>query len=193
MRLIAIALLVALGTGPAFAAQAQEHAEQVAPEQQSDTLDQLFGQLRHEPRQAAASRIARQIWSKWADSGSATINLLMTWATKAMREKKYPLAEDLLTQVTVLAPDYAEGWNRRATLYFVRGEYGRAIRDIERTLQLEPRHFGALSGLGVILTRMGSDRKALETWYKVLAIYPANRDAQKAVVNLEDKLVGQAS
>lgn len=191
MRLIALLLAAAVIASPALPGHAQP-ADAEAPPQPA-ALDQLFDDLRHQPRPAAANRIARQIWAHWTDSGSATINLLMERANKAMQDKKHPLAEDLLTQVTVLAPDYAEGWNRRATLYFVMSDYGRSISDIERTLQIEPRHFGALSGLGVILARTGAERKALETWYKVLEIYPANRDAQKAVVDLEEKLAGRAS
>lgn len=193
MRWFVLALMIVFGAGFGAVAHAQDSDEDVAVDRPAATLDQLFTDLSHQTREAAAGRIARQIWSNWSDSGSDTINLLMEWAAKAIREKKYPLAEDLLTQVTVLAPEFAEGWNRRATLYFVTDDYGRSLRDIERTLQLEPRHFGALSGLGVILTRSGSDRKALETWYKVLAIYPANRNAQKAVLTLEEKLAGRGS
>jgi tetratricopeptide (TPR) repeat protein len=193
MRFIAFALAFAIAAGSSVLGRAQDADQDVAPERLSIALDQLFDDLARQPKQAAAGRIARQIWANWSDSGSATVNLLMEWAAQAMRDKKYPLAEDLLTQVTVLAPGYAEGWNRRATLYFVTSDYGRSLRDIERTLQLEPRHFGALSGLGVILTRTGADKKALETWYKVLAIYPANRTAQKAVVDLEDELSGRSS
>lgn len=193
MRWFVLALMIVFGAGFGAIAHAQDIDEDIATERPEATLDRLFSDLRHQSREAAANRIARQIWSNWSDSGSDTINLLMEWASKAIREKKYPLAEDLLTQVTVLAPDYAEGWNRRATLYFVTNDYGRSLRDIERTLQLEPRHFGALSGLGVILTRSGSDRKALAAWYKVLEIYPANRNAQKAVLDLEDKLSGRGS
>ena len=72
-------------------------------------------------------------------------------------------------------------------------EYGKSISDIERTLQLEPRHFGALSGLAIILKRSGSDRKAMEAWYQVLEIYPANDAAQKAVIDLEEELAGRGS
>ena len=94
------------------------------------------------------------------------------------------------SQVTVLAPDYAEGWNRRATLYFQKSDLSRSIADIETTLSLEPRHFGALSGLAVILNRLDRKQEALDTWYKVLEIYPANQTAQKAVIDLEEELAG---
>lgn len=170
-----------------------EPDEDIAVPRQAITLDQLFIDLRHQTRVPAANRIARQIWQKWTDSGSDTINLLMQWSATAMEAKNYATAEDLLTQVVTLAPDYAEGWNRRATLYFAQSDYGRSIADIERTLQLEPRHFGALAGLGLILDRTGKEKQALAVWYKVLEIYPANRRAQEAVVKLEEELAGKAS
>ena len=165
--------------------------EDVAATREAATLDSLFGDLARQSDARKAGRIAQQIVGKLNDSGSDTINLLMEWSARALREKNNPLAEDLLTQVVTLAPDYAEGWNRRATLYYVQGDLGRSIADIERVLQLEPRHFGALSGLGAILQRTGSDRKALETYFKVLEIYPANRPAQKAVQELEEELSGK--
>ena len=170
-----------------------DSGEGIAVERAPATLDELFVELRHQTRAPAAGRIARQIWQKWADSGSDSINLLMQWAAKALQDKNYATAEDLLTQVVTLAPDFAEGWNRRATLYFARSDYGRSIGDIERVLQLEPRHFGALAGLGLILDRTGAEQKSLETWRRVLEIYPANRPAQKAVIELEEELAGRAS
>ena len=167
--------------------------EDVAETRNAATLDSLLGDLARQSDPAKAQRIARQVSRKWLDSGSETINLLMDWSARAFREKNSPLAEDLLTQVVTLAPDYAEGWNRRATLYYTQGNLGRSLADIERVLQLEPRHFGALSGLGSILQRTGSDRKALETYFKVLEIYPANRPAQKAVEELEEELSGKGA
>ncbi len=159
------------------------------------TLDQLFVQLKQEKEPAKAKRIARKIWFRWAQSGSETVDLLMTWATIAMKEKDWPRAFDLLDQVVVLAPQYAEGWNRRATAYFLRSKYGRSIHDIEQVLKLESRHFGALAGLGNILQRLGksaeNDQRALEIWKKVRDIYPANESAGKAIGLLEEKLSGK--
>lgn len=171
--------------------EAPESGEDVAIERKSATSDSLLDDLSRQTTEASAKRIERQIWVKWNESGSATIDLLMERARESMRTEKNALADDLLTQVVLLAPDYAEGWNRRATLSYAMGDFGRSIGYIEMTLQLEPRHFGALSGLATILQRVGSDRKALETWYRVLAIYPANRNAQKQVIELEDKLSGR--
>ncbi len=114
----------------------------------------------------------------------------MQRVSESMAGKQNNVALDLLDQIIILAPDYAEGWNRRATLHFALKEYGRSISDIERVLELEPRHYGALSGLAVILQGLDRKEKSLETWYKVLEIYPANEQAQKAVIKLEDELAG---
>lgn len=114
----------------------------------------------------------------------------MAWAATAMRSKNYAKAEDLLDQVVVLNPEFAEGWNRRATLYFTKLDYSRSLADIEKTLALEPRHFGALSGLAVIMQRLNRNQDALKAWYRVLEIYPANKAAQDAVIALEEELAG---
>ena len=192
MRFLSFSLLLLcfLGAFQPVSVRAADD-EDVAATREAATLDSLFGDLARQSDARKAGRIAQQIVGKLNDSGSDTINLLMNWSARALREKNNPLAEDLLTQVVTLAPDYAEGWNRRATLYYVQGDLGRSIADIERVLQLEPRHFGALSGLGAILQRTGSDKKALETYFKVLEIYPANRPAQKAVQELEEELSGK--
>jgi tetratricopeptide (TPR) repeat protein len=155
------------------------------------SLDDLFGDLKRETDAQKALRIAQSIWQRWAQSGSPTVDLLMGWAATAIEEKQWATAFDLLDQVVVLAPQYAEGWNRRATLYFLRSQYGRSIHDIEQVLKLESRHFGAMAGLGNILQRLDSDQKALVMWKKVLEIYPANKNAQKSVTDLEEKLSGQ--
>lgn len=155
-----------------------------------ETLNDLFDDLRRQTNNKAALRVSRKIWNEWTRSGSDSIDLLMHRVSLAMKDKRNNVALDLLDQVITLAPDYAEGWNRRATLHYTMREFGRSISDIERVLVLEPRHFGALSGLAVMLQVLDKDRHALETWYKVLEIYPANGQAQSSVIKLEDKLAG---
>ncbi|MGB7335751.1 MAG: hypothetical protein WBD01_08180 [Salaquimonas sp.] len=156
----------------------------------AETLNSLFDDLRKQTNSKAAQRITQKIWREWGVSGSASIDLLMLRVGEAMKNRRNGVALDLLDQVITLAPDYAEGWNRRATLHYSMREFGRSISDIERVLVLEPRHFGALSGLAVMLQALDRDQKALETWYKVLQIYPANAQAQTSVIKLEDKLAG---
>jgi tetratricopeptide (TPR) repeat protein len=114
----------------------------------------------------------------------------MQWADKAVADQKNGLALDLLDQVLVLMPEFAEGWNRRATLNYAMGNHGKSMSDIARVLRLEPRHFGAISGMAAILAASGNDELELRAWEQVLDIYPANRQAQTRIGELADKLAG---
>lgn len=159
----------------------------VSPKQH---LDDLFTALRrqHDPDQAAA--IVNQIKVEWSQSGSATVDLLMQWANKAIVEKRTPAAFDFLDQVIALKPDYAEGWNQRATLNYALGDYNKSMADIEQVLRLEPRHFGALAGMAAILSENNKDEQTLQIWQRFLTIYPASRAAQDQVEKLTEKLAG---
>lgn len=185
MRALFLALSLAF-SAPACAGEAAISAEAKA----EPTLDDLFGRLKKAQIPAQAERIADDIRARWFDSGSATIDLMMGWANEAAEAKKFDVALDFLDQVTMLAPSFAEGWNRRATVHFLAEDFAKSMADIERTLELEPRHFGALSGMAVILRSAGRDELALRAYEQVLALYPANRDAQTAVSELSEKLTG---
>ena len=160
-------------------------------EARAERLDGLFDELARTASPAEARLVEGRIWSEWMLSGSATIDLMMGWAARAAQGGDYGVAFDYLDQIIVLVPDYAEAWNRRATLHFLRGDYGKSVRDIEETLALEPRHFGALSGLGQIMLRQDRPRRAREAFARTLSIYPANRAAQEALVKLEEELSGE--
>ena len=162
-----------------------------ANKREATTLDSLLADLKRQPDSAAAKRISQRVWRIWADSGSDTINLLMDRAGKSMTAKMNNVALDLLDQVVRLKPGYAEGWNRRATMHFQRRDFGRALADIEQTLKLDPRHYGAISGFAVIMEQLGHKDRALELWHRVLEIYPANEQAQKKVIDLEEELAGE--
>ncbi len=160
------------------------------PFQLAKDLDSLFNQLKRTREQKRAKRISEAIWAKWHRSDSRSVDLLTTWARSAAGKKSYGQAMDLLDQVVVMRPGYAEGFNQRATVHFLMNNYSKSIADIERTLALEPRHFGALAGLANILERIGEKEKAMETWYRVLAVYPAMKNAQTSVLRLEEELAG---
>ncbi|QKC81362.1 hypothetical protein [Mesorhizobium sp. NZP2077] len=162
-----------------------------APMTKQARLDKLFSDLKRERNEKAAERIAGNIWSEWFQSGSASIDLMMLWSQKAMDNQKFDVALDFLDQVVTLQPTYAEGWNRRATVHFMMKNYGKSMADIDRTLQLEPRHFGALSGLAQIMALTGHKQSALEAWQKVLAIYPMMRSAQDQVATISEELAGE--
>jgi tetratricopeptide (TPR) repeat protein len=162
-----------------------------APMTKQARLDKLFTDLKRERNEKAAERIAGNIGNEWFQSGSASIDLMMLWSQKAMDNQKFDVALDFLDQVVTLQPSYAEGWNRRATVHFMMKNYGKSMSDIDRTLQLEPRHFGALSGLAQIMALTGHKQSALEAWQKVLAIYPMMRSAQDQVATLSEELAGE--
>ncbi|NKJ03361.1 tetratricopeptide (TPR) repeat protein [Rhizobium sp. SG570] len=153
-------------------------------------LDNLFTALKRQRDPDQASLIADQINTELSDSGSATINLLMQWADKAIQEKRNAAAMDFLDQVIALKPDYVEGWNRRATLNYAIGDYRKSMEDINQVLRIEPRHFGALAGMAAILSERGNDELTLKAWERFLEIYPANRSAQEQAGKLSEKIAG---
>ncbi|TPN00428.1 hypothetical protein FKO01_50565 [Mesorhizobium sp. B2-3-3] len=197
MRIL-FAFLTALLVSGALPALADDQAAQspapdapAAPMTKQVRLDKLFADLKRERNEKAAERIAGNIWNEWFRSGSASIDLMMQWSQKAIENHKFDVALDFLDQVVTLQPTYAEGWNRRATVHFMMKNYGKSMADIEHTLKLEPRHFGALSGLAQIMTLTGHKQSALEAWQKVLAIYPMMRSAQDQVATLSEELAGE--
>jgi len=135
-------------------------------------LDFLFGALKAAPDDESAKAIEHRIWALWMISRSDTATLLMTRVRKAIEDKDLDLALTLLNAILKIRPDYVEAWNRRATIYYMKKDYGRSIADIGEVLKREPRHFGALSGLGLILKDIGDDKQALEVFRRALAVYP---------------------
>ena len=153
-------------------------------------LDSLFSRLKRESDPEAAKGIAGEIRSALTESGSATVDLLMNRAAEAIASEKKAAAFDYLDQVIVLRPDYAEGWNLRATLHYALGNTAKSMSDISHVLALEPRHLGALSGLAGILTAEGRDEAALRVWESYLKLYPVDRNAQDQARDLLEKLAG---
>jgi tetratricopeptide (TPR) repeat protein len=155
------------------------------------SLDTLFDALKIAPDPESAKAIEERIWAVWVVSGSDTCNLLMGRVKEAADDKDYDLAIKLLDAVIALKPDYAEAWNRRATVYYLEKDYGRALADIGEVLAREPRHFGALSGLGLILQEIGDDKHALEAYSRALAIDPHLEHVGEVVKMLRDKVEGR--
>jgi tetratricopeptide (TPR) repeat protein len=162
-----------------------------SPTSRAERLDALFAELKRAPSSEAAQRTVDKIQAEWAESGSATVDLMLLWASQAVTGDRNAAAFDFLDQAILLKPDFAEAWNRRATLNYITSDYGKSLADIERTLQLEPRHFGALMGLGAILEATDRKRQALEAYLRVLDISPTLKPAQDAVGRLSEELTGQ--
>lgn len=135
-------------------------------------LDSLFNRLGETTDRQEAARVETAITRALAKSGSATADLLLERGTQAMNKGDFDAALDSFNKVIALAPNFVEGWNRRATLYFLDGRFSASIADIDRTLALEPRHFGALAGLGQIYLIMGRTPDAQRAFQRALAADP---------------------
>lgn len=186
---VAAAIAAAL-LGPAASAQdadGQPRAETLAPDP-AEMLDRLFGQLHATESEASAKTIEQAIWRLWARSGSPTCDALLGQAEKAMAARELGIAIRILDTAVEIRPQFAEALNRRATAYFLGRQFDRSLADIDRVLELEPRHFGALSGLGAIRREQGDKRAALNAFRRALAINPHLESAKGAVKQLEGEL-----
>jgi tetratricopeptide (TPR) repeat protein len=195
--LVAAVMLTAPAARPALAQSPQDMlsppSDLTHPEHGKDdySLDTLFGALKIAPDTASAKAIENRIWEVWIESGSDTCDLLMTRVKDAIEEKDYDLAIRLLNSIIAIRPGYVEAWNQRATVYYLKDDYPRAIADIAEVLAREPRQFGALAGLGMMLQDMGDDKDALEAYRKALAIDPHLEDIPEAVKTLTEKVEGR--
>jgi tetratricopeptide (TPR) repeat protein len=159
--------------------------------ERSRNLDFLFGALKVAPDDASAKAVEDRIWAVWTSAGDETTNLLMSRAKKAADEQDYDLAVRLLSAIVEIRPDFTEAWNRRATVYFLQKDYVNAMADIAKVLSREPRHFGALAGLGLILQDTGDEKHALAAYRKALEVYPRLKGMDEKVKTLTQKVEGQ--
>jgi tetratricopeptide (TPR) repeat protein len=204
--LVPAAVLVALA-GPVCAQSApppdQPHGPAIEPMQppkdlpkaqkgdRTRNLDFLFGALKAAPDADTAKQVEGRIWALWIASGSDTANLLMSRVKTATDANDLDLALQLLDALVKLKPDYVEAWNRRATIHYMRKEFGQSMEDIRQVLSREPRHFGALSGLGMILQEFGEDKQALEVFRRALEVNPHLQRIPDMVKTLSEKVEGR--
>lgn len=200
-RSIALAALAVACAGVGEPASAQSSSPQwVRPEgalpraargDRAKNLDFLFEALKAAPDQDAAKHVEHRIWALWFVSGSDTADLLMSRVKTAVEKGDADTALKLLDAVIELKPDFAEGWNQRAAVYFVKKDYGRALADLSQALAREPRHFGAWAGLGAILQDIGDEKRALDAYRHALALYPQLPRIPDAVKALTEKVEGR--
>jgi tetratricopeptide (TPR) repeat protein len=172
-RLAVFAVLVSIAPGPLAAAWA---------DQNDPRLPDLFDRLMKAPSSDEAAEIDGKIWEIWVKAGNPALDTLMINGTDAMENGDYPTALEDFDRIIDKKPDFAEGWNKRATLYYLMGEYEKSLADIDTTLKLEPRHFGALSGMGLVDVKLEKYEDAAKAYQRVLAIDPRNAGAK---ANLE--------
>jgi tetratricopeptide (TPR) repeat protein len=203
--LTAIGLAVALSTAPMHVlAQDQLHPpKQKPPEapaklpdvskipaERAKRLDFLFGALKAAPDEISAKHVEAAIWAIWLQTPSDTAALLMARAKAAIDAQQPKVAIKLLNAIIKLRPDYVEAWNRLATLHYLQNDYADAMADIEQVLIREPRHFGALAGLGMIMEDLGDDKRALDAFRMALAINPHLDKVPELVKQLSEKVEG---
>ncbi len=193
-------VVIAAGLAEAVAAQDRSSPHLIEPPahvptaQQGDrarNLDFLLGALKVAPDETSAKAIEDRIWALWQVSGSDTVDLLMARVKQASDVGNYDLALRLLDAIIEIRPQFVEAWNRRATIFFLKKDYSDSLSDIEHVLAKEPRHFGALAGLGTILEEVGDDKHALEAYRKALAVHPHLKGVAEHVKALADKVDGR--
>jgi tetratricopeptide (TPR) repeat protein len=201
LMLVLLAGALTFGGSGANAQQSRNPSSQIrpAPEPERRTpdprhqprVDQLFERLAASRDEAEASSLTEQIERIWRRSGSDTVDLLMERAKEAAIAKDGVLALDILDSVLALKPDWAEAYSRRATVHFQRQDFDAAMRDLRQTLQLEPRHFQALAGIGLIFQQGGNEKQALAAFREALKINPYLKGIKQSADKLSVERDGQ--
>jgi tetratricopeptide (TPR) repeat protein len=163
----------------------------VLADQTDPKLDQLFADLQNVGSENAARPIEAQIWAIWLHSENQTVNDLMAVGVAQLNRADYARALATFDRVVALAPNFAEGWNKRATTLYGMGRFADSKRDIDRVLALEPRHFGALSGLGLCNVQLNRTREALDAFRRARAIDPNLAGIEHTIDELNTTLEGQ--
>lgn len=186
---IAVGLVVFLAPG-----LARDGAETTVPlknlsaqEIREESLDRLFASLRKASGEQAAKATEEKIWELWSRSDSATAEVLLGQAVVAMGAADNAASLEILDRIIAAYPTYAEAWNKRATLHFMIGNYNTSLSDIAKVLDLEPRHFGALAGRGMIYQRQGKWSEALSAFREALSMNPNMVGVKNAVQELSKR------
>ncbi len=152
--------------------------------QDDPRLNDLFAELKSAETMADVAGIEAQIWHLWSLTDDPAVDRILAGGTAAMNHRSFDAALASFNTVIEMKPEFAEGWNKRATLYYLMGEYARSIADVERTLALEPRHFGALSGLGLINMALERPAEALDAFERALQVHPHMPHAKRMIKQL---------
>lgn len=164
----------------------------VSADQTDVRLDELFETMKTSHDSGELIEIEGEIWEIWYDSGEPEIDALMLEAGAQVSAGNLALAEEIYARVIQRAPAFSEGWNRRATVRFYQQDYDGSLADIEQTLKLEPRHFGAMWGLGMILGLQQDYQRAIYAFEKLLEIKPNAQDARPRIELLKQALAKEA-
>ncbi len=153
-------------------------------------LDELFARLRLAAAPAEIEVLQNGIWQVWLATGEAALDKELETGMRAMQAGDHAPAIAHFTRIIEVKPDFAEGWNKRATAYYLRGEYRASLADIRETLRREPRHFGALWGQAIMLRQLGDYRRALRVLARLAAICPHLPGLQEQQLSVREDLEG---
>ncbi|MGI9372854.1 MAG: tetratricopeptide repeat protein [Hyphomicrobiales bacterium] len=170
---------------PALSAEDKQRVE-------TELLNSLFNRVKEAQDEESAKAVEQAIWQLWLRHPSPSVEVLMGQAVSAMNDSENSKAIRILDRVIAMQPDYAEAWNKRATAHFYQEDYGRSLADIARVLNLEPRHFGALSGLGLVYQALGDKKKALNALREAMKVHPYLEGAKDAEKRLQEEVEGEA-
>ena len=149
----------------------------------------LLDQLGRAQSMEQANPIVEELWKEWtAAHNNEDEKALMVEGISAMSKGNFDRAENLFTKLIEVNPYFTEAWNKGATLRFMVWDFEGSLKDVEKVLALEPRHFGALSGLGMIYLRLGDLESALKAYEELVNIFPSNADAIQKIISLKDYL-----
>ena len=177
--ILAVVLFALVAVGPAWS------------DQSDPRLSGLFAQLQAAPSAEAAQPLAAQIWGIWMQAGDPAADQLMANGLSAMNAGDYGSALKAFGQLVEDKPAFAEGWNKRATLLYMLGRYQESVADIAKVLALEPRHFGALSGLALCDEQLGRDADALQAMRRTAAVFPEMPGLKARLRELTRKVEGE--
>lgn len=152
------------------------------------SLDHLFAQLRVATAPTEIETLQDGIWQLWLTTGDAALDKQLEGGIRALSAEDYTRAIHEFSQLIAAQPEFVEGWNKRATAYYLRGEFRAALLDIEETLRREPRHFGALSGWATMLRMLGDDRGTLHVLRRLEQLCPQFVGLQNQLRDLRDRL-----
>lgn len=165
-------------------------AAPVSADQSDPRLDRLFEALKKVETHETAKAIEHEIWQIWTETDSAGVRLLLRQAFEYKSQGRQEMALSNLDAIVKLEPEFAEGWNQRATLRYELGNYDGSVADIQRVLSLEARHFGALAGLGLIYDALDQKEAALKAFRAALEINPHMEGIRQRAEELIEEVEG---